>query len=43
VADPLEDDGVRRASKAFFPDRVGFMAGGAQIVEQLGGKILVEL
>jgi hypothetical protein len=43
VADPLEDAGVGRASKAFVPDRVGLMAGRAQVVEQLGAEILVQL
>ncbi len=43
VTDPVEDDGVRRGRESFVPDRVGLMAGGAQVVEQLGGKILVQL
>jgi len=43
VTDSAKDDGVRCSRESFVPDRVGLMAGGAQVVEQLGGKVLVQL
>ena len=43
VTGSAKDHGVRCARESFVPDRVGLMAGGAQVVEQLGGKVLVQL
>ncbi len=43
MADPVEDDDVRRACEGFVANRVGLMARRAQVVEQLGGKILFQL
>ncbi len=41
MADPVENDG--RACEGFVANRVGLMARRAQVVEQLGGKILFQL